>query len=50
MSNTNNENQIAFRKRKKEQGLKQLRNLWAKPEDEQRIKNYVSRLNKDIKK
>ena len=45
---TNHENQIAFRARKKQQGLKEIRNLWVKPEDMPRVKKYVGKLNKGI--
>ena len=45
---TNHENQIAFRARKKQQGLKEIRNLWVKPEDMSRVKKYVAKLNKGI--
>lgn len=43
---TSSERQAAYVQRMKDAGLKQIRNLWAKPEDEARIRAYVARLNK----
>lgn len=40
------ERQNGFRERMKKQGLKEIRNLWAHPDDETKIKEYVARLNK----
>jgi len=33
-----------YRERRKEAGLKEIRNLWIRPEDEQRVRKYVSKL------
>lgn len=38
--------QAAYVQRMKDAGLKQIRNLWAKPKDEARIRAYVARLNR----
>lgn len=38
--------QAEYVQRQKDAGLKQIRNLWAKPEDEARIRAYVARLSK----
>ena len=35
-----------FRKRQKEKGLSEVRNIWAKPEDHERIKQFAASLNK----
>lgn len=35
-----------FRERMRKQGLKEIRNLWAHPDDGAKIKEYVARLNK----
>lgn len=43
---TVNDRQKEFRARMREQGLKELRNLWAHPEDFERIKTYVGKLNR----
>ena len=37
----------AFRQRQKEAGLKELRNLWAKPEHHEAIKAYARKLDKN---
>jgi len=38
---TPNERQQTFKKRQQEAGLKEIRNLWAKPEHHPKIKDYV---------
>lgn len=43
---TVNERQKEFRARMREQGLKELRNLWALPEDFEQIRTYVGKLNR----
>jgi len=35
------ERQQAFKQRQQEAGLKEIRNLWAKPEHHPKIKDYV---------
>ena len=40
------ERQAARTERMKAAGFKLLRNLWAKPDDEERIRAYVARLNR----
>lgn len=41
---SNAERQEALRKRKKEQGLKEIRNIYATPEHEKLIKEYAKTL------
>ena len=40
------ERQKAFRQRQREAGLKELRNLWSKPEHHEAIKAYARKLDK----
>jgi len=40
------ERQKGFRERMKKQGLKEIRNFWAHPDDETKIKEYVAHRNK----
>lgn len=42
---TATERNAEFRERMKRQGLKQISNLFAHPDDFQRIRNYVAKLN-----
>lgn len=44
---TLNERQKAFRQRQQEAGLKELRNLWGKPEHHEAIKAYAAKLDKN---
>lgn len=46
MPKSNAERQEALRERKKEQGLKEIRNIYATPEHEKLIKEYAKSLNK----
>jgi len=41
---TPNERQQAFKQRQREAGLKEVRNLWAKPEHHAQIKALASKL------
>ena len=41
---TINERQRAFRQRQQEAGLKEIRNLWAKPEHHEQIKALAAKL------
>lgn len=43
---TTTERVTEFRQRMREQGLKEVRNLWAYPEDFGQIKIYVAKLNR----
>ncbi|MGL5117544.1 MAG: hypothetical protein ACRC7C_19705 [Beijerinckiaceae bacterium] len=44
---TENDRIKAFRQRQKDAGLKELRNLWAKPEHHEAIKAYAAKLYKN---
>ena len=46
MSKTNAQLQKDYRDRKRKAGLVEVRNVWARPEDHERIKQYAKRLNK----
>jgi hypothetical protein len=46
---TNAERQEALRQRRITQGLKELRNLWAHPDDEEAIRAYAAKLAKKRK-
>ena len=41
---TATERQREFKKRQKEEGLKEIRNLWAKPEHHEQIKALAAKL------
>lgn len=41
---TTNERQRAFKQRQAEAGLKEIRNLWAHPDDHEAIKAYAGKL------
>ena len=42
---TTAERQQEFKQRREAAGLKELRNIWCHPDDAERIKAYVARLN-----
>jgi hypothetical protein len=46
---TTTERQRVFRQSKLAAGLKEIRNLWCRPDDESRIRDYVARLLKQHK-
>lgn len=43
---TNAERQADFAERQREAGLKLLRNFWARPENEARIREYAAKLDR----
>lgn len=45
IAKTTNERQREMRERREAAGLKEVRNLWCHPDDEERVKAYVARLN-----
>ena len=47
---TLNERQKAFRQRQQEAGLKEVRNLWAKPENHAAIKAYAAKIDQGLRK
>ena len=46
MALTNAEHQALLRTRRKAEGLKEIRNTWAHPEDHAKIKAYAAKLAK----
>lgn len=44
MAKSNLEKQNAYRQRKREAGYKEIRNLWAKPEHHQVIKEFAKHI------
>lgn len=46
MKKTNAEIQKAYRDRRRKAGLTEVRNIYARPQDHKRIKEYAARLNK----
>lgn len=47
---TTNERQQAFKQRQADAGLKEVRNLWAHPDDHQAIKDHAAKLTKKRQK
>lgn len=47
---TATERQREFKKRQQEAGLKEIRNLWAKPENHAAIKAYAAKIDQGLRK